>query len=260
MSMKSMPSVIPISAFKDNYIWMLHDSAHAWVVDPGDANPVIEALQANHLILSGVLLTHHHADHSGGISTLLKYAGQVPVFGGHKSAIREVNCPMKSGDAFACGPFSFKVIEIPGHTLDHVAFYNDELLFCGDTLFSAGCGRVFEGTYEQMYDSLCHLLKLKDDLKVFCGHEYTLANLQFAQHIEPDNAQIACKLLGVKEMLMADESCTLPSTLGEEKLINPFLRCDIEVVINAVESKFKIKTKEPAKIFQCLREWKNNFI
>ena len=173
-----MPYIItPVRAFKDNYIWMLHDTKRAWVVDPGDAVPVIEVLQKQNLKLSGILLTHHHSDHSGGIPDLLNYAGNIPVYASRQTKISSVTHPVKENDEIKTKFGSFKALEIPGHTLDHIAFVGQGLLFCGDTLFSAGCGRVFEGTYVQMFAALSKLNALDADIKIYCGHEYTLANL-----------------------------------------------------------------------------------
>ena len=219
-------TLLPIPAFTDNYIWLLENGVTAWVVDPGEATPVLKVLREKNMQLEGILLTHHHADHSGGIAELLKHY-QVPVYGPDNSPVRAlISYPLQDGSCITLGNMAFSVIAIPGHTLDHIAFYSavDNILFCGDTLFSAGCGRVFEGTHEQMYQALLKLAALPDDTRVCCGHEYTLSNLRFAASLEPANNDILehqkqCKILRAKNLP------TLPSTIAQEKKINPFLRC-----------------------------------
>lgn len=253
-----MKDIIPIRAFKDNYIWLMQQGRNAWVVDPGDATPVIDYLRENSLELAGILITHHHSDHSGGIADLLNEAGSVPVYGFRNSKVRQLSHFVKEGDEVFCGELTLKVAEIPGHTLDHIAFYNNEIIFCGDTLFSAGCGRVFEGTYEQMYQSLMKLLRMPESAKIYCGHEYTLQNLSFAKEVEPDNVFIQNKIENVRQLL-ADEQPTLPSLLREEKNINPFLRCQENTVIQAVQKKTQTSLTKPEEIFKGLREWKNHF-
>lgn len=254
-----MDSFLPIRAFKDNYIWMLPLGQNTvCVVDPGDAQPVINTLSQHNYSLSAILLTHHHADHSGGISELLNHFGNIPVYASHHSKIKQISHFVKDKDSFQLGQFSFFVLEIPGHTLDHIAFYCEKNLFCGDTLFSAGCGRVFEGTAAQMYSSLQKLASLPDETYIFCGHEYTLANLLFAQHVEPNNEKISEKILRVKEQLQTS-GCSLPSTLREERKINPFLRCEEVDVVATVEQRVE-KKLTTIEVFHHLREWKNNFI
>ena len=250
-------SITPIPALRDNYIWMLQDHAsrHVWVVDPGDAAPVIHTLQQHHLILAGILLTHHHMDHSGGIAALVSEMNHIPVIGSHRSKIPFITQPVRDQDEINCLGQTMQVMEIPGHTLDHTAFYiNGKILFSGDTLFSAGCGRIFEGTPEMMYQSLCKLLKLNDTTRLYCGHEYTLANLSFAEIVEPHNTAIQQKKHAAAK---ADNSCTLPSTLHDEKTFNPFLRCDIPEVIAATEKRIGHKMKTATEVFTALREWKS---
>ena len=219
-----MKTVIPLRAFKDNYIWLIVIDENAWVVDPGDAVPVIKYLNEQHLQLKGILITHHHADHAGGIKDLLKEWSSIPVYGFSQKTVPLVSHTVKQNDTVDLGAIKFNVLEIPGHTLDHVAYYNDEMVFTGDTLFSAGCGRVFEGTHAQMYQSLMKLAQLPMHLKVYCGHEYTLQNLKFASLVEPENSFIQEKIMTVKSLLAAAKP-SLPSTLSDEKNINPFLRC-----------------------------------
>lgn len=222
-----MSLLLPIPAFSDNYIWLLAGDGKAWVVDPGEAAPVLAALHTRKLTLAGILITHHHPDHTGGVKALLKDF-PVPVFGPENSpAANLIDNPLKDKESIRIGTWQFSVITIPGHTLDHVAFYcaAEKILFCGDTLFSAGCGRVFEGSYEQMYQSLSKLAALPDDTKVCCAHEYTLSNLRFAVTTEPSNQDI------INYQKQCEESRkkslpTLPSSIGLEKRINPFLRCN----------------------------------
>lgn len=248
--------MIPIHAFQDNYIWLFQDLSkqNAWVVDPGDAAPVIDTLKKLKLKLAGILITHHHHDHSGGVVELLNFSGNIPVYGAHNSSVKQITHRLHEQQKISCGEYEFTVLEIPGHTLDHVAFVGGGILFCGDTLFSAGCGRVFEGTPAQMYTSLMKLMHLDDEIKVYCGHEYTLANLQFAQHVEPDNIDIANKIKEAKSQI-----CTLPSAMRQEKMINPFLRCEHPNVIAAAELRAGKSLKNPVEVFACLRQWKNEF-
>jgi hydroxyacylglutathione hydrolase len=254
-----MDTIIPISAFKDNYIWLFPDKTaqHVWVVDPGDAVPVIQYLHEHQLQLAGILITHHHADHTGGVADLLE-CWNVPVYGFSKSSVPTVSHVVKEGDIVDCGLFKFKVLEIPGHTLDHIAYFNDEVIFCGDTLFSAGCGRVFEGTYEQMYESLMKLASLSDHAQVYCAHEYTLQNLKFASHVEPENNFIQEKIAETA-LLRAENKVTIPSVLRDEKKMNPFLRCQEKAVIDAVAKQTKQISDDPMQVFKSLREWKNSF-
>jgi hydroxyacylglutathione hydrolase len=245
----AMPNIVPISAFNDNYIWILVSGKKAIVVDPGDATPVIDYLKQHELRLAAILVTHHHHDHSGGVAELIAYQN-VPVYSAknvdESSTIQIKNFP------------EFRVLQIPGHTLDHLAFYAEGILFCGDTLFSAGCGRVFEGTMEQMYTSLLKLKSLPVSTKIYCGHEYTLQNLKFAQAVEPNNTAIKNKILAV-ENLRSENKPSLPALLSEELQINPFLRCDHVDVILAVENRVKKTLTGPAAVFTALREWKNEF-
>src|SRR3990167_2459950 len=255
-----MGSVIALRAFKDNYIWLFVDliAQAAWIVDPGDALPVIHYLTHNHLELAGILVTHHHRDHSGGVTELIKHGKNIPVYGFVNSSVPEVTHFVKEQDEVTCGSFKFSVLEIPGHTLDHIAFYNDEILFCGDTLFSAGCGRVFEGTYAQMYHSIIKLAQLPDQIKLYCAHEYTLQNLCFAEYVEPENRDIQDKISVVKKLL-ADNQPTLPTMLADEKKFNPFLRCHLNEVKRAVEKYTGKHPANPEQVFRYLREWKDAF-
>ncbi len=249
----------PLPALKDNYIWMLVDenSQAAWVVDPGDAKVVGSALKKLNLELRGILLTHHHPDHSGGIPELVSLYKNLPVYGAYNSATQYVNHPVKEGQTFACLSHPCRVLEIPGHTLDHVAFYLDKALFCGDTLFSVGCGKVFEGTAQQMLHSLNKISQLADDTQIYCGHEYTLANLKFALEVDPNNKFLLEKLADTI-IISQEKGCTLPASLAQEKKVNPFLRCASAQIIAAVEKYAGKKLNDPVEVFHHLREWKNN--
>lgn len=250
-----MSNIYPIPAFKDNYIWtwINEKSKTAWVVDPGDALPVISVLNKHDLDLAGILLTHHHYDHSGGVGELLQTWKGAVVYGSFKSPIQEINHRLKEGDEIDCEPYRFRIMEIPGHTLDHIAIYNDEVLFCGDTLFSAGCGRVFEGTCDQMYHSLSRLISLPPHTSIYCGHEYTLANLSFAQKVEPLNPNIRTKIQQV-----TDKKITLPSTISAEMSFNPFFRCEQPDVIRAAEEYAQRSLSSSVEVFTVLRKWKNS--
>lgn len=251
--------IIPICAFNDNYIWLFFDetSRDAWVVDPGDATPVRAALQQHQLRLAGIFITHHHYDHSGGVQDLLTEWPSIPVYGSYKSPLDFINHPVKEGDEIVCVNMRLRAIEIPGHTLDHTAYFGHDILFSGDTLFSVGCGKVFEGTSQQMVQSLHKLLQLPDSTQVFCGHEYTLKNLYFAQLVEPHHAEIANKIQAIKA-IRSQGLPTLPSLLQEEKRINPFLRCDQTAIIQAAEDYAGKHLYSPVEVFATLREWKNN--
>lgn len=249
----------PIPALKDNYIWMLVDaqSSTACVVDPGEARGVQDALKKLNLELKGILITHHHQDHCGGIAELLHVYKNIPVYGSIHSSNQYINYRVADGKTFPCISEEAQVLEIPGHTLDHVAYYIGKALFCGDTLFSVGCGKVFEGTAQQMYDSLSKLGRLSDDTKIYCGHEYTLANLKFAMLVDPTNKYLQQKLEKATRALQIN-GATLPGLLGEEKKINPFLRCTAPEIIASVARHIGKRLNNPVEVFHHLREWKNN--
>ncbi len=213
---------IPI--FQDNYVWVIIKDSAAMVVDPGDASEVQSFLDKKQLQLKAILLTHHHQDHSAGVLRLReKYSA--PVFASIQSLLSSVTAFVSEPDIIKIEPFPpFTVLNIPGHTLDHIAFYHAPYLFCGDTLFSAGCGRIMEGTAEQLFDSLQKLASLPDNTKIYCTHEYTLANLQFALTVEPNNAAMQQRLEDCR-LLRTNHQPTLPSTMALERSTNPFLRC-----------------------------------
>ena len=251
--------IIPLRAFADNYVWTLRDARCAAVVDPGDARPVLDYLQREKLELVAILNTHHHADHVGGNGGLLA-RWKVPVFGPHDDRIREVTHRLKDGSRCTLPHFGieFEVFEIPGHTRTHIAFHGGGMLFCGDTLFAAGCGRLFEGTPRQMHDSLSRLMQLPDDTRVYCGHEYTLSNIRFARAADPGNAALR-ELEATAKGLRDRDLPTLPSTIGQEKATNPFVRVREPAVV-ASASRFAGKAlSDPVSVLGAIREWKNGF-
>jgi hydroxyacylglutathione hydrolase len=254
-------NVIALPAFGDNYIWMLHDGVGAAVVDPGDAKPVIEALQTRRLRLQAILVTHHHPDHVGGIAALRDHLDG-PVYGPALERIPQPCEPLSEGDERMVLGQRVQVLDVPGHTAGHIAYVLPQApggpwLFCGDTLFSAGCGRLFEGTPAQMLRSLRKLQALPPETRVCCAHEYTLANLRFAQAVEPGNPAIAQAIQRVKD-LRAQGLPSLPSTMAEEARINPFLRTQEAFVAERAREQGALDNTEAA-VFAALREWKNRF-
>lgn len=250
-----------LPAFTDNYVWMLHDGAHAIVVDPGDAAPVEAALDAAGLELRGILVTHHHPDHVGGVDALRARLRGV-VHGPARERIPRPFVPVAEGDRIEVGSLQLRVLDVPGHTAGHVAYYTDgaggePLLFCGDTLFSAGCGRLFEGTAAQLHGSLARLSQLPGHTRVCCTHEYTLSNLRFAAAVEPGNGAVAQHLRHC-EALRAQGRITLPSSIELELQINPFLRCEAPEVVASARGA-GAADDSPVAVFAALREWKNRF-
>jgi len=254
-------NLIPVPAFADNYLWLLHDGQRALAVDPGDAAPVLQALQASGLQLQSILVTHHHADHTGGVDALRQATG-ARVYGPAAESIPAPFEPLHEGDTVRALGLDFQVLEVPGHTAGHIAFYTPDidgrpLLFCGDTLFSGGCGRLFEGTPAQMLASLDKLAALPAATRVCCAHEYTLANLRFALAVEPDNAALATYERHCTELRRQGQP-TLPSSIGQELLINPFLRTRQAGIMAAVE-RFDPSVHDDTTVFAALRQWKNQF-
>ncbi|MDW5375470.1 hydroxyacylglutathione hydrolase [Halomonas sp. HP20-15] len=255
-----MLSVTPIPAFSDNYIWLLRQdtSSDVTVVDPGDAAPVIELLEREGLNLTTILITHHHHDHTGGLAELAKrYAPHV--IGPANPDIQALDERLGDGDECRVMGRRFEVMAVPGHTLDHIAFFaagTPPLLFCGDTLFSGGCGRLFEGAPEQMHDALTRLSALPDDTLVFAAHEYTLANLHFAQAVEPDNPA-RDRYLSECQQARDLSRPTLPSNIARERQINPFLRVSVEAVRARAATQGAADT--PLNTFATLRSWKDRF-
>ena len=252
-----MLEIVPLPAFQDNYIWTLRTGKRAAVVDPGDARPVAEYLAREGLGLAAILATHHHPDHVGGIAELAAQ-WKVPVFGPRGEPIPALTHPVGQGDRAEIPGIAaeFAVLDIPGHTRAHVAYYGLGSLFCGDTLFACGCGRVFEGTPAQMLASLGKLAALPDETKVYCGHEYTLANIRFARTVDPDNAALAAREERARALRAAGRP-TLPSTLGEERATNPFLRCAEPAVVDSANKYLGSRIGDPVSVFAAIREWKN---
>jgi hydroxyacylglutathione hydrolase len=257
--MTSNFQIVPLRAFKDNYIWCLRDHAHAVVVDPGDANPVLEYLSAERLQLDAILATHHHSDHVGGIGALVA-AFPVPVYAPRDNRIDCVTKAVEETDTVELPRWHLRlqVIQIPGHTRTHIAYYGANLLFCGDTLFACGCGRMFEGTPAQMHASLTRLAALPEDTRVYCGHEYTEANLKFGLTVDPSNPMLVAWQREARAARSRDES-TLPSLLGREKAANPFLRCDDPEVVSAANVHAGRSLANPVEVFGTLRSWKDDF-
>jgi hydroxyacylglutathione hydrolase len=253
--------LIPLPAFADNYIWMVHDGHRAVVVDPGDAQPVMQTLQQSGLQLDAILITHHHEDHVGGVDELRNATG-ARVYGPAGEDMPEPLQRLGAGDRVHALGLDFLVLDVPGHTAGHIAFYcasmdGAPLLFCGDTLFSGGCGRLFEGTPAQMLASLDQLAALPGNTRVCCTHEYTLSNLRFARTVEPSN-QALQRYSSECEGKRARQLPTLPSMIALERDINPFLRSRQPAVIEAVQA-FNASAQDETAIFAALREWKNQF-
>ncbi len=252
--------ITAIPAFSDNYIWCLHNDHHAVVVDPGDAEPVMQFCQQHELELAAVLITHHHHDHTGGIPRLVAANPSLPVIGPANDQISGLTKRVDEGDDVHLNvlDLTLVVVELPGHTLDHIGFYGHGVLFCGDTLFSGGCGRLFEGTPAQMLHSLNKLKRLPDETKVYCAHEYTLSNMKFALTVEPNNTVLQ-EHANLVSKLRSEECITLPSTMQKEKAINPFMRSNQPDVAHSAAS---FKGEQPADevaVFAAIRKWKDEF-
>lgn len=255
--------IVPLPAFQDNYIWLLRFKDQAIVVDPGDARPVIEYLSRRKLNLHTILITHHHGDHIGGVSYLTDVFPDVQLIASSHSNIKNISRTVQQGDVILFpefDDFTLEVLEIPGHTLDHIAFYDSKYhhLFCGDTLFGAGCGRVFEGTYAQMFDSLNQLVALPEETQVYPAHEYTLSNLRFANAVDITNPAVAARVLLEQERVNVGHP-TLPTTLKIEKDTNPFLRCTDPDIVTMASDYMGTSLTTPLAVFSALREWKNIF-
>jgi hydroxyacylglutathione hydrolase len=261
--------VLAVPAFNDNYLWLIHDGRHAAIVDPGDAGPVLAALEHHGLALTAILLTHHHADHIGGVPALLQHVLErsgdaVPVFGPAGDGIAAVTRPLAEGDVVDVPglDLTLTVLDVPGHTRGHIAYVRDgagPMLFCGDTLFAGGCGRLFEGTPEQMAASLDKLAALPPATQVFCAHEYTLSNLRFAAAVDPDNAALAERI--VAESAKRDQGVpTVPSTIALERATNPFVRYRETGIAATLAQAGKVAPgAPPLAVFAALRQWKNTF-
>lgn len=262
MATPNMIQIDALPAFSDNYIWLLQDTGarRCAVVDPGDAAPVLNWLAAHpDWQLTDILVTHHHPDHVGGV-TKLKAATGARVSGPAHENIPARDLALDEGDSVEVLGRSFLIYAVPGHTLGHIAYYQKDegWLFCGDTLFAAGCGRLFEGTPAQMHESLGRLAALPDATAVYCTHEYTLSNLHFARAVEPDNPAITARFAEV-EAWRAAGRISLPSSLGLEKATNPFLRCNETSVKQLLDQRNGRQQRTQAQVFACLRDWKDHF-
>jgi hydroxyacylglutathione hydrolase len=258
-----MPAIIPIPAFTDNYIWLVRDGPHAAVVDPGDATPVLAFLERENLELSAIINTHHHADHVGGNAALLARF-PVPVFGPARETIPGRTHALAEGDEITVPGLGWplRVLDIPGHTAGHIGYVGDDagegVALVGDTLFAGGCGRLFEGTPAQMAASLAKLAALPGRTRVYCAHEYTLANLRFALAVEPGNAALRERLGRDREK--RDRGLpTVPSTIADERATNPFLRASEPAVFAAAEAHARRPLADAVDAFAVVREWKNGF-
>lgn len=255
-------AVAAVRAFADNYIWLIRGRTRideVAIVDPGDPAPVIEALARTGMRPVAILCTHHHGDHVGGVEALAAHY-RLPVYGPARERIPAITHRLAEGDAVELETLErrFTVLEVPGHTAGHLAYFGDGMLFCGDTLFSAGCGRLFEGTARAMYTSLARLRALPDQTAVYCAHEYTLANLRFALAVEPDNPMVL-EHLRACEARCAQGLPTLPSTIALEKAINPFLRTHMPAVRAAAERHAGRPLDDALEVFAVLRQWKDGF-
>jgi hydroxyacylglutathione hydrolase len=254
-----MINIEPIEAFSDNYIWLVTTNEGSIVIDPGESQNLLKILKESNLNLKAILITHHHFDHTGGIEEILSEIS-IDVYGPNNN-IDSINIRVANGSQINLLGIEFEIIEIPGHTLDHIAYYSENnghpILFCGDTLFAGGCGRVFEGTFEQMHDSLSILKNLPLNTKIYSGHEYTESNLKFAKSVEPLNQRIISRYNDVIK-LRKQGIPTLPTTIKLELETNPFFRVDLEEVQETISKKFNTPKKEK-DIFTAMRQWKDNF-
>ena len=248
-----------VPAFKDNYVWVLEDGRHAVAIDPGEAAPVAAFLESRDLRLSAILATHHHADHVGGIPDLVR-RWQCPTFGPAREVAAGIDRRLAEGDTFEVPGLGIELatLDIPGHTAGHIAIFGPDAVFCGDTLFTCGCGRLFEGTAAQMHASLGKLAQLPGATRVYCGHEYTLANIRFAEAVEPGNKLLADRK--ARDTARRDRGePTVPSTIEEELNTNPFLRCEEPEVVAAAERRAGRALAGPVEVFAEIRAWKNVF-
>ena len=251
----------PICAFTDNYVWLLRqpDSNVVVIIDPGEASPVLRILEKRSLTVAAILLTHHHGDHVGGVAGILR-KHPVPVFGPAWENISTVDHPVRGGDRVPLANFGLEldVIDVPGHTAGHISYLGPGFALVGDTLFAGGCGRVFEGTMEQMHHSLGQLAALPPETLIFCAHEYTLANLRFALEVEPQNSVLQQRLTDANRARAMDQP-TVPSTLALELATNPFLRCDQPDIVAAAEEYAGQPLASPTGVFAVIRGWKDGW-
>ena len=252
-----MINIKPLKAYTDNYIWLLESNEEVSVVDPGDAKPVLDYLRKTKKKLKDILITHHHFDHTAGVPELENIiSGSIY---GPKNSYELIKEKVTQGDTLSSLGIKFEIIEVPGHTLDHIAFYSEEnnILFCGDTLFAGGCGRVFEGTFDQMFESLNKLKKLPNITQIYCGHEYTKNNLQFSIEVESENNDLIKRNTEIDNLLLENGS-SLPSTIELEKKTNPFLRCNVLSDNMKLIQKIGLSNPSEKEIFKYIREWKDS--
>jgi len=256
-----MLDIVPIPALRDNYIWALHDQRYAAVVDPGEAAPVLSWLRTQKLELAAILCTHHHGDHTGGIAGICEVYN-VPVYAPRAENIPGATRQLAEGDSVDLPELgiALAVLDVRGHTRGHIAYLlpGNRGVFCGDTLFGCGCGRIFEGTAEQLHRALQRLAALPDDTLVYCAHEYTEANIRFALACDPDNARLMQRESDTRALRDADRP-TLPSSIGLEKATNPFLRCTEAAIIRAATGHGRLGSAGELAVFTALRDWKNHF-
>jgi len=252
-----MLQIIPIPAFEDNYLWLIVRGRHAAVVDPGDAEPVLQYLDHHQLSLCAILCTHHHGDHVGGNRILLQRFS-VPVYGPARETIPGLTNKVAEGDRISLPQLDLElhVLDVPGHTIGHVAYYGAESLFCGDALFACGCGRIFEGTPQQMHESLSKIAQLPDNTRIYCAHEYTLDNIRFAKVAEPHN-DVLLEREAHDRATRAKHQPTVPSLLALEKATNPFLRSEVPNLKQAAETYAGHPLPEPWQVFAVVRAWKD---
>jgi len=255
-----MLKIHPVPAFSDNYIWVIHDQSHALVVDPGESQGVLDYLRQQQLELQAILITHHHYDHINGVEAILDSYPKATVFAPADERIPFAYQTMQENShiGFAQPGIEFKVLETPGHTRTHIVYHNDAMLFCGDTLFSMGCGRLFEGTPEQMHHSLNKIKQLSEHLKVYCTHEYTLDNIRFAEAADPNNPSIQ----DYKQMvvqLRQDNMPSLPSTIAQEMALNPFLRTAEPDIQKHLSDALQTPVDDAVSAFAAMRSWKDRF-
>jgi len=258
--------VTAINAFNDNYIWAISSQANNNIalVDPGDALVCIAYMKQHNAVLSAILITHHHKDHVGGIKELLEYAKgkgwPVTVYGPASENIKLLDVTLKENDTVSLTELNcqFTVLDLPGHTKGHIAYHNDKVLFCGDTLFSGGCGRIFEGTAEQMHHSLTKLAQLASETLIYCAHEYTQANLAFALAVEPTNNALHNYVEVVNNKRQQNQA-TIPSNIAQELQVNPFLRCHERSIKQAAQAYSKQDQACESEVFSVIRAWKDNF-
>lgn len=262
----SSHTVTEIKAFNDNYIWAIsgQNNDKITLVDPGDAAVCIKYLEQNNVILTAILITHHHRDHVGGIKRLLEYAKAkawpVTVYGPANENIAQLDVTLKENDTVSLTELDcqFTVLDLPGHTKGHIAYYNNQMVFCGDTLFSGGCGRLFEGTPEQMHQSLSKLANLSPDTLIYCAHEYTQSNLAFALAVEPNNSDLHHYIEKVTKKRQQNQA-TIPTNIAQELLINPFLRSHEPSIKLAAQTYSNQNQPSDSKVFSVIRGWKDNF-